>query len=67
MTNKRKHSAGKGDTPRPVDKNRYDRNYECIFGVNTKEEHSQQKHPLGTIGQTNDGVPCTYVKFGKKK
>ena len=25
-------SAGKGDTPRPVNKRQYDRNYERIFG-----------------------------------
>ena len=24
--------AGKGDTPRPVNKTKYDRNYESIFG-----------------------------------
>jgi hypothetical protein len=28
---KRKHSAGKGDSPRPVNKKRYDKNYEKIF------------------------------------
>ena len=27
-----KNSAGKGDSPRPVNKNRYDRNYRYIFG-----------------------------------
>lgn len=28
--------AGKGDTPRPVDKERYDRNYTRIFGRKKK-------------------------------
>jgi hypothetical protein len=27
-----KHSAGKGDKYRPVDKKQYDKNYEDIFG-----------------------------------
>ena len=26
------HGAGEGDTPRPVNKKKYDRNYERIFG-----------------------------------
>jgi len=29
---KKKHNAGKGDSYRPVDKKRYDKNYERIFG-----------------------------------
>jgi hypothetical protein len=31
-------SAGKGDKPRPVDKKKYDENYDAIFGKKNKEE-----------------------------
>jgi hypothetical protein len=32
-----KHSAGKGDKYRPVDKKQYDKNYEAIFGKKNKK------------------------------
>jgi hypothetical protein len=38
--------AGKGDTYRRVDKNKFDRSYEAIFGK--KEEHDFQ-HGLKTV------------------
>ncbi len=31
-THKKVSSNGKGDTPRPVDKKKYDENYDRIFG-----------------------------------
>jgi hypothetical protein len=33
------HGAGKGDSPRPVDKDKYDKNYDRIF----RKKKSKQK------------------------
>ena len=38
--------AGKGDKPRPVDKEKFDRNYERIF--NGQKINSTNKKPLQT-------------------
>ena len=38
-----KHSAGKGDKYRPVDKKQYDENYEAIFGKK-KKKNSKKKY-----------------------
>ena len=37
-----KHSAGKGDKYRPVDKKQYDKNYEAIFGKKNKKNTAKQ-------------------------
>ena len=34
-------NMGKGDTPRPVNKDRYDENYRRIFGDRTKDTDEQ--------------------------
>lgn len=37
--------AGKGDTPRPVDSERYSKNYDAIFGkkkLNNMEDHDAE-------------------------
>jgi len=39
-------SAGKGSRARPVDKERYDLNYDLAFGRITKEEHTQRMKEL---------------------
>jgi hypothetical protein len=39
-----KHSAGKGDKYRPVDKKQYDENYEAIFGKKNKKKNSKKKY-----------------------
>lgn len=38
--------AGKGDQYRPVDKERYDLNYDLAFGKITKEEHAKRMAEL---------------------
>ena len=39
MDDSRRHSAGKGDTPRPVDYKKWSENWDRIFGSkNPKEE-----------------------------
>lgn len=43
---------------------------ECIIIVSDKDlstDYSRRKYPLGTRAKTEDGRPCFYVKFGKKK
>jgi len=37
--------AGKGDSPRRVDKKKYDANYERIFGKKTKDSNEKQSTP----------------------
>jgi len=39
----RKHSAGKGDSYRKVDKKQYDKNYEAVFGKQ-KSKSSKKKN-----------------------
>jgi hypothetical protein len=44
---------GKGDNPRPVDKSRYDNNFEAIFGekkLNVWEDADDERHETGTEG-----------------
>lgn len=39
----RRHSAGKGDAPRPVDYKKWSDNWDRIFGKKTKKESSRKK------------------------
>lgn len=36
-TNSRKHAAGKGDSYRPVDQKKWDKNWKLIFGKSKKK------------------------------
>jgi len=47
--------AGKGDTPRPVDKEKYERNFERIFG---------RKHVFHECGPECDNEFCPYCRGG---
>lgn len=38
-----KHSAGKGDRYRPLDKKQYDKNYEAIFGKKKPKKKNTEK------------------------
>ena len=50
-------NAGKGDRPRPVDKQKYDNNYKKIFNC--------EKTPIGYQGH-KDCIDC-FKKIGVKK
>ena len=36
-------SAGKGDKPRPINKEKFDENYEAIFGPRNKKKKSKKE------------------------
>jgi hypothetical protein len=39
----RRHSAGKGDSPRPVDRKKWSENWDRIFGKKPKKQSVQKK------------------------
>ena len=41
----RRHSAGKGDAPRPVDYKKWSENWDRIFGKKKPKKHSTTKKP----------------------
>ena len=43
MKNTRQHSAGKGDTPRPVDYKKWSENYDRIFGKKKNDPKGTKK------------------------
>jgi hypothetical protein len=50
-----KHSAGKGDKYRPLDKKQYDKNYDEIFGKkNSKTKVTKNKNIDKIVNQLND-------------
>lgn len=50
-----KHSAGKGDKYRPLDKKQYDKNYDEIFGKKkSKKKVTKNKNIDKIINQLND-------------
>jgi hypothetical protein len=50
-----KHSAGKGDKYRPLDKKQYDKNYDEIFGKkNSKKKVTKNKNIDKIVNQLND-------------
>jgi hypothetical protein len=49
-----KHSAGKGDKYRPLDKKQYDKNYEEIFGKKKNKKKVTAKKQNKIIKQLDD-------------
>ena len=43
MNNSRVHSAGKGDTPRPIDYKKWSENWDRIFGKKDKKNGTKSK------------------------
>lgn len=56
-------SAGKGDKPRPVDKEKYDRNFERIFSKKGEIKFKAMiQSPEGEVAEENDlGSHIEYV------
>lgn len=50
-----KHSAGKGDKYRPVDKKQYDKNYEAIFGKKKKNSEKKYTKIINQLNTLFDG------------
>lgn len=51
---------GKGDTPRPVDKKKYDANYRRVFGdkpLNVWRDAPGREPEAGQSDRQSDGVP----------
>lgn len=44
----RRHNAGKGDSPRPVDYNKWSENWDRIFGKKKPKKDSKPKKPKKT-------------------
>jgi len=45
MSNSRAHSAGKGDSPRPVDYKKWSENWDRIFGKKKKKKDKKNDKP----------------------
>jgi len=55
MSDSRRHSAGKGDSPRPVDYKKWSDNWDRIFGKNkNKTEKIENKNITDTHGWVED-------------
>jgi hypothetical protein len=54
MKDKRQHSAGKGDSPRPIDYKKWSKNWDRIFKNKNKPLEKDQENDKKTVKHGSD-------------